>query len=232
MKFSKTTLLIATLSTSLFATEVKQSIDLGVTVAEGNAETSLINLAYKLESKWDNKTLSSANYANYGENKGTTSVAQILGNTTYKISDGRYFTKTRFDYRHDALSDINYRLNLTQTIGKEWIKNDVTLFSNEIGLGYIAEDVIGNTHEDLTVFYGHEIDHKITETSSFFHDLSVFVPSSETDLYYSIANFGVKSSLSESLSLQISIQSRYENSPAPGTKHHDFLLVSGVSYNF
>jgi len=233
MKSIKSFILLSAITATATANSLEQSLDFGLTIAQGNSDTTLVNLAYKADKNWENKTFSSANYINYGESEGDTTVAQILGDSSFKINlNSDLFTKTRLDYRHDDLADIAYRINFTQTIGKDWINNDQTSFSNEIGLGAISQEASGEGDSDVTLFYGHDWSYQLSETSSLTHDFSIFVPFSDTDQVYTIANLGVKSSLSESLSLQISLQSRYENSPAAGTEHHDFLLVSGVSYSF
>jgi len=229
MKNILTSLVITSLAV---AGDWNQSLDFGLSVNQGNSESTLLNIAYKADKAWESKEFSSANYFNSGSADGTTTMSQLLGNADLKLQHDGFYSKSRLDYLHDDVADIGYRAILTESIGKDWLSNETTTYSNEAGLGYTSENVSSKKDQFVNLYAGHKFEHKLSETGSLFHDLSFFAPVADMDEFFTIANLGAKSMLSDSLSLSVSLQSRFENEVTVGREKHDLLFVSGISYSF
>lgn len=213
------------------------SIDLGASATRGNSDTTFITASVTLDLDFDQyEFFGNFTYA-YGENRDTVtedeyiltaSVSRLLNET------GRPYFGIRLDGRHDDLADIDYRFGLNVFSGYYLIKTkeDTLQLSVEGGFGYAAESQGLEESTFATVYTGQRFNYWITDFTRIYQALAFFGQVADIEDFQIIAEAGLETFLSDSLSFKAFAQIKYESIPAINRESDDLRLVTGLSYKF
>lgn len=225
----------AALTSTLCAEESdwNNSFDLGATLTRGNSESTLISVGFATTKKDDaDEYFGALNYT-YGESEEDVTSDEILGSFAWNrlITDVTY-AGIRADLRIDELADIDYRAGVTGLVGHYFIKSDTTYLAIETGIGFTAEEVAGETDTYANLYLGDRFEHKLNDKTRIYQTLSVTAPIENLSDYSLVAELGLETTLTDTMSLKIYIQDKYEGEPPSGISNNDVKIVTGISYKF
>jgi len=213
------------------------SLDLGASLTRGNSETLLVTASLTLDLDFGkNEFFGNFTYAYGEENSNTTEDEFILMASLSRLitDDGLWYWGGRIDGQHDELADIQYRFTTTAFFGHYLVKrpDDSFQISIEMGAGVSTEEQ-GDIDDTFGVaYFGQRFNYWITDFTRLYQGLAVFTQVEQTSDYQAIAEVGIETFLSDSLSFKAYVQNQYESEPALGREENDLRIVSGLSYKF
>ena len=102
-----------------------------------------------------------------------------------------FFTKKFFGfgnirYERDAIADLDRRVVVGGGGGYQWIETDKTSFSTGLGLASLYEkfDNQDDSNSEISLQLGYNLDHRITDTLRFVHDLTYYPSLEQFSDYY------------------------------------------------
>ncbi len=213
------------------------SFDLGASMTRGNTDTLFITASLTIDKDFGkNEFFGNATYA-YGEdNSSVTEDTLLLTASLSRLitEDNLWYFGGRVDGLHDDLADIEFRYTLSSFLGHYFIKrpDDSLTVSMEAGLGLNTESQ-GGTDETFGVYYlGQRFNYWITDFTRLYQGVAIFSEMQEVDAFVTVAEAGIETFLSDSLSFKAYLQDRYDSVPASGRKKNDLRIVTGLSYKF
>jgi len=221
------------LTISSTAAEWENSFDLGATVTKGNSDSLLVTAGFTsaLQETSDEYLINL--FYTYGETEDNATNDDVLANASWKhLLNDKYYTGARYDFLRDDIADLKYRTSVTAIAGTYLIKNDVTQLSLEGGIGYTFEEQGGIDNNYANLYIGEFFEHQINDSTKIYQSIALFAPIDDFNNYNFIAELGVETTLTETLSLKVFFQNKYDAEPAVGQKSSDTRFVTGISYKF
>ncbi len=207
----------------------------GLTVTQGNSDTSLFTVKVQALKKWGKHDLGLGASGTYGENEGetTTQVAKSWGQYNRGLAKDGYFMGFRGDVYHDDIADLDYRVTVSPLLGYYFIQNDQITLSSSIGPGAVHEKQGGTDSTYFTVRLSERLEYKINDRSKIWQTLE-FMPQVDeiTDNWLIIGEVGIDAKITDKLSLQSYVQLNYDNEPAKDRKKDDWRWINGIAYSF
>jgi putative salt-induced outer membrane protein YdiY len=211
----------------------ESSVAVGLTLNKGNSDTLMATAAFLTGKKWEQNELAFGAAGAYGETDGTKNAesAGAFGQYNRLLND-RLFGFGRVEFLYDALAFIDYRVTVSAGLGYYFIKNDRMTLSAEVGPGWVAEQVAGETSEYFTIRFAERFEYKLTKTARIWEMLEYMPQVDRWGNYLVNAELGIETSVSKSVNLRAYIQDTYRSEPAPGAEENDLKLIAGVRYKF
>ncbi|HEY3864129.1 MAG TPA: DUF481 domain-containing protein [Verrucomicrobiae bacterium] len=218
----------------------KSSISLGVTIARGNTDTTMLSATAATEKKWLQNDLAFGADGLYGESKVPNQPQQETAETLHGFSqynrtvvDGLYYY-FRADGFHDGIADIKYRVTLAPGVGYYFITNNTMDLSAEMGPGYIREQLDGETESFATLRIGEKFHYNISSTAKVW-EIAEYLPQIDQFNNYIVnLELGIDAALNKkkNLSLRTILRDSYNNVPAAGRLKNDLQIIAGLAYKF
>jgi putative salt-induced outer membrane protein YdiY len=219
----------------------KSSVAVGVTLARGNADTTMASFAANTQKKWTQNDLMFGADGLYGKTRlpnssqSQTTAETLHGFSQYNrtLGDG-FYSYGRADGFHDGVADIKYRLTLAPGVGYYFVTNKTIDLSLELGPGYIKEQLDGASESFATLRAAQKFHYAISPHAKVW-DMIEFLPQADhLNNYLVNAEFGVESALTKNnrLSLRTVLQDSYNNVPAAGRLRNDLKLIAALAYKF
>jgi len=207
--------------------------DLGVTMTNGNSDSILATAGLAVSREVGKHEYDASLSYTYGEESSETTNDEVLADAAWNYLISEYsYSGLRFEFRRDDLADIDYRASLSGVLGRYFIKTEETQLSAEVGFGATFESLGEDSSEYMNVYIGEKFEHALNDQTSIYQNLKVTAPVDELDNFSLIAEAGLRTSLTDKLSLKVYVEDKYEAQPATGRKHNDFKFVTGVTYKF
>ncbi len=205
------------------------TLSLGVTLNQGNTDSSLGNASLLSERKTDLRTIRAGIDFVYGEQDGEKSAENLRGFAGIKetLRDRLYATADLLAMA-DPIADVDYRAIVSAGLGVYLMKDDVVTLTVDAGPAYIWEKVGGVSDDFWGLRAAQRYDRALSETAKVWQSLE-FVPEAEDfDNYLLIGEIGVEAALNSRLSLRTVFKVTYDNEPAPGARKADRQLLAGL----
>jgi putative salt-induced outer membrane protein YdiY len=223
------------------ATNWQSSATLGLTIARGNTDTTLVSLALGSEKKWAHSDLKLDADAIYGDSRApnaptsteTADAEHSFAQYNQDFTD-RFFGYGRLEVMHDGIADIQYRLTLAPGAGYYFIKNKTADLSLEGGPGLIAEKLGDQTSSYVTLRIAQKSHYRISEHSKAWETIEFLPQVDKFNNYIVNAEIGIEAGLNKSnkLALRTVLDDSYDNVPAPNRLKNDLKLIAGITYKF
>jgi len=211
------------------------TLNIGVTMTDGNSETMQANASLVTEGEKEGLgSVRAGAEANYGESsvKGTNSTtinnARLFGNAKKTIT-ARLFGYLDASVLNDDIADIDYRAMIGPGLGVFLVKNEKTSLSVEAGPSYLWEKVAGESDNYLTVRFAERIDQTLGSSAKAWQSAEYLPRTEDFGDYLLNAELGVESAMTESVSLRIVLQEKYDSTPGADLKKSDLTLIGGIS---
>ncbi len=233
-------LLLCVVPLFLFAEEkdLKNSVNAGWILNQGNSETFRIQLgAESLYKKDGYEWLGNFKYS-YGESEESdgstkTNVDNMEGKIQYNyLYTGNSYTLISLDYRRDELANLDYRILGTIGLGHYWIREEKTTFNGEMGLSYRKEKTSDEEDEHPALLLAQRWEHHWGENTRAWDSLE-YKPTFDdfSDFLFS-GEVGIAAKLNGHLSLRMVLTVDYDSEPPSDTEKTDLKFVSGISVDF
>jgi putative salt-induced outer membrane protein YdiY len=227
------------------------SIALGLSVAAGNNDSTLVNAGFKADrtrkaDEW-HLTLDGG----YGKTDGDVATEILHGAAQYRQTmDDRWFWTAVADGLHDGVAGVEYRLTLGPGAGYYFIKSDATRLSAEVGPSYVWErvrvvnpqipppppsndDRVSRQDNDyLAARAGERFEHKFSDKARLWQQTEWLPQVDDFENYLLITEVGAEAALNTQLSLRVVGTHRYDNFTPDDRRHYDMTLVTSLVYKF
>jgi putative salt-induced outer membrane protein YdiY len=223
------------------ATNWQNTATLGLTIARGNTDTTLVSVAVDSAKKWTNSDLHLGADAIYGDTRlpnapaSTETADAEHGFAQYNQNfTDRFFGYGRLEGMHDGIADIQYRVTATPGAGYYFIKNKTADLSLEGGPGFITEKLGDQTSSYATLRIAEKSHYRISEHAKAWESIEYLPQVDEFDNYIVDAEVGIEAGLNKSnkLALRTVLDDSYDNVPAAGRLKNDLKLIAGITYKF
>lgn len=133
-------------------------------------------------------------------------------------------------YERDDFAPFESQATFSMGYGHNFIKNDRTTFSGEIGPGYrTAKDADTGERENDVIGRGLlDFKHALTDNTEIYN---TFLVESGDDNTFGQNDIGVKVAMNESFALKAGVQVRHNTEVNPGTEKTDTLTKVNLVYN-
>jgi putative salt-induced outer membrane protein YdiY len=184
--------------------------------------------------------------ADYGKNKQTDRTTKVESTTEdwwkTKAEYDYFFTKQFFGfangrYEKDAIADLDRRVVIGGGGGYQWIETDRTSLATTLGLAsmyekYDVDPPLDDSRSEVTLQAGYTVDHKITDTLRFVHDLTYYPNTKKFSDYFLTSSAELRANLTASMFANFKVLFSYDKTPAPGLGNTDIKYILGVGINF
>lgn len=237
MKVIKTITLVGMVAGLANAATVTQgwdsSVDFGLTLTRGNSDTTLLTTTLNLaKSVGDDEYNAGLGYS-YSEEDSSTISDELTGflNWNRLVTETSYYG-FRLEGRRDDIAKIDYRVQGTVLYGMYLLKNETSTFALELGPGYTVDSLDGVEENYAHAYLGQRASHWVSDNARIFQSFAGYLNVEDTERYNATFTIGAEALMSESLSLKVTLENKYESQPATGSKNNDLKLISGISYKF
>jgi len=212
-------------------------LDLGLSLARGNAETSTFTTAFNAArpTRTDKITVDiNEIYATAlvaGKNAATAQA--IRGAIGYDRNAGpRWFINLFNDYEYDKFQDLDLRAVFGGGVGYKAIKGERSNLSLVLGGDYDRDEFTTLTRSAAEGYFGDDASYKLSKITSVTESFRIFPDVTRGGEYRMNFDIGAATTLKKWLSWQLTGSDRFLSDPVGGLKRNDLLLTTGFRVSF
>jgi len=204
------------------------SAALGFTLAQGNADTTLLTAEGLAAREIGDDIYSLGFNGAVGEQNSVDTQRYIRGDAGYKhlLSD-KVYASAGLAYLTDDIASVDYRIFLNPGIGYFFIKDEDLTLNVETGPSYVFQKQAGDKDNFLAWRVANRFEWKFSETGKIFQGTEFLLNTDDTEDYLINAEAGIEAALNSKLSLVVSIRDRFDASPAADVEQNDVILTTG-----
>ncbi len=212
-------------------------LDLGLSLARGNAETSTFTTAFNAArpTQTDKITVNiNEIYATalvLGKNAATAQA--IRGAIGYDRNAGaRWFINLFNDYEYDKFQDLDLRAVFGGGAGYKAIKGERSNLSLVLGADYDRDEFTTLTRNSVEGYFGDDWGYKLSKMTSVTQSFRIFPDLNRGGQYRMTFDIGAATAIKKWLSWQLTGSDRFLSDPVEGLKRNDLLLTTGFRVSF
>lgn len=211
----------------------KSSISMGATYKDGNTDKTLYTMDFKAGRLAPKTDWLSSIYGEYGKTDGDQTEGQLRAQSAYRRKFGenkKFFGGIFAEGYHDAIKDINYRIKAGPNVGYYWIYEEKAKFDTSVGVNAVYEDRADGDDDRAEWRVSANYLREITETARYYFHVEYSADVEDHDNGSGLLYTGLKSKISEKLSMFVEFRDEYDNMPADSADHNDVTILAGLSY--
>lgn len=211
------------------------SIDLGLVQMDGNTEKTSVRLAVSAAKQMESDRLEASCYVNYGETDGREDTSQGGASARYKLFHvPKFFSYYEAGVEYDEFQSLDFRSRIGLGVGRQFIDTSVTQLSGRIGGLWINENYERPIQDEsyAALALGMDFMRRLGKNLVLTQKISLDVSVEDTEDALLTSETGLRTDLSEKMSLSIVVIDRYDNNPPAGLTENDFTLTTTVGYRF
>ncbi len=217
------------------------SISGAVGLTTGNTEASSLSGSVSLSRRSEqDRTTADADFAQVnqkdpdtGEGKTTENWWRLRGQYDY------FFTKKLFGfvngrYEKDDIARLERRFVVGGGAGYQWIENDITTFSTNLGLASVFEKYKfqGDTNNQLSLQAGYVFSRQLWKNTKFLHDLTYYPSFEDFSDFFLTSTAELRTNLTKTMFANFKVIFNYDATPALDREKTDVKYLLGVGMNF
>jgi putative salt-induced outer membrane protein YdiY len=217
------------------------SVSGSVGLTTGNTKSSSITGSVSLSRRSEqDRTTAGADVAKVsqtdrdtGESQTTESWWRLHGQYDY------FFTKKLFGfvngrYEKDDIALLERRVVVGGGAGYQWIENDTTAFSTNLGLASLFEKYKPQpeTNNELSLQAGYALSHELWKNTKLLHDLTYYPSFDDFSDFFLTSTAEVRTNLTKTMFANFKVIYNYDATPAPNRGSTDTKYLLGVGMNF
>lgn len=217
------------------AGKFETTVALGVTLTDGNSETTQANASilaageraklgsvrFGAEANYAESTVSSNSQTTVENAKAFAGARKTLSEKTFAALDATAL--------YDDVADLDYRFTIGPGLGVYLLKSDATKLSTEAGVTFVSEKLGGVSNEYAALRLAERFERQLSATAKLWQSAEYVSQIDDFDKYFVNAEIGVEAALNSHLSLRVVVQDKYESLPAAGREHNDVTIIAGLS---
>ena len=154
------------------------------------------------------------------------------GKYDYFVSKKRYYYG-EVNYEVDEIANLDQRLITGGGLGYQWIDNEITSFSSEVGVSWIQEEYgDGTNDESVAAQAGYRLSHKFNDTFSFIHNMNYYPSTEKVSDYYLTTTGELRAKINSHLFTNFKVLFDYDATPAVGKGSSDLKYIFGAGVTF
>ncbi len=206
------------------------SLALGMTLTDGNTETSLATLRLTSERIAPPNELRLGIEGAYGETDSETSAENARAVAVYRrLINDRLYGALDLSVHYDAQAGVDYRVIASPGLGYFWVKNDRVRLSSDIGPAYIAEKVDGVRDDYFALRIAERLEVQLSETARIWQALEYVPTLDDFDAFLLNVEAGVEAALNSWLNLQVVLQNAHNSEPGDGREKNDLTFITALA---
>ena len=211
----------------------QSSATIGLTLARGNKDTLLVNAKLLTQRKSAANELALGLDGAYGEDNSVKNYETLHGfGQGDHFFTRKFFGFGRLDGLHDGIKDIDYRLTASPGVGYYLLRQTNLTLAAEAGPSLVTERQ-GSVDQTYAAFrVAERMEFKLNPNTRLWQGAEYIPEVDDPDNFIVNAEFGIETTITKQLGLQVYLQDNFLNRPATGFKNNDVRLVSGLSYKF
>jgi putative salt-induced outer membrane protein YdiY len=150
-----------------------------------------------------------------------------------------FFTKKFFGfgngrYEMDDIARLDRRVVVGGGVGYQWIENDATAFSTNLGLASLFEkfDNVAESSNQLSLQAGYNFNQRLGKNTRFLNDLTIYPSLEEFSDYFLTSTAELRASLTKAMFANFKVIFNYDATPAPDRGSTDIKYLLGIGLNF
>jgi putative salt-induced outer membrane protein YdiY len=236
MKKLATALLVSALASFAFAADESPSttLSLGANLTDGNSDTLALSARLQNETtfaeSWKSVLAAEANYGE-SEDEKTVDNAKIQENIQKSLNSLLYVAVDA-SAAYDDIALLDYRFILGPAAGLHVVATDPFTLDVEVGPSYVWEKLDDETDDYLAVRFAERAAWTISETSKLVQDLEYLPKADDFDQYLINAGVSLETKVAANLVLSLSLEDKYNSTPAEDMEENDLSLVAALGLTF
>jgi putative salt-induced outer membrane protein YdiY len=150
-----------------------------------------------------------------------------------------FFTKKFFGfgngrYEKDGIAKLDRRVVVGGGAGYQWIENDKTAFSTNLGLASVFEKYqnLAESKNKLSLQAGYNFSQQLGKNTKFLNDLTWYPSLDKLSDYFLTSTAELRTSLTKNMFANLKIIFNYDATPAPDRGNTDIKYLLGVGLSF
>lgn len=208
------------------------SADLLFEVNSGNTESESLGLKTKAQlelESWQHNIRAESNQKT--ESGETTADDSLLRYKADWLIDAANYLWAELGVESNRFSGFDQRISEGTGYGRYWIKNDLTVFKSEVGLGARQTEPVDSneTVEETTVSLYTEAKHKVNETTELNSFIDVRAGDDNTATEF---DAGLKVKINSSFGLRVAVNVKNNSEVEDGLENTDQKTTVSLVYDF
>ncbi len=217
------------------------SVSGALSLTSGNTKASSITGSVSLARRTEqDRTTADADIAkssqtdrDTGEGRTTESWWRLRGQYDYFFTK-RFFGFANGRYEKDDIARLERRVVVGGGAGYQWIENDVTTFSTNLGLASVFEryKFQPETNNELSLQAGYAFSRRLWKNTKFLNDLTYYPSLDEFSDFFLTSTAELRTNLTKSMFANFKVIFNYDATPAFDRGNTDTKYLLGVGLNF
>jgi putative salt-induced outer membrane protein YdiY len=209
----------------------KVTVNVGLSIASGSSESSLIYADIQTERAWGQNELLLGAGGTYSESESVTTSDYQFGYLQYNrlLTERFYFGAKGYGVRDD-LAELDYRLHLGPVWGYYLIKDSQTTFAIEAGPSYTWENQGGVSDSYVSLLFAERFDYQFSDRLKLWQMVELRPQVDDFNAYTLTAEIGLETRMTGHLSLKTFVRNIHNSRPVRGFERNDLAFVTALSY--
>lgn len=216
------------------------SVAVGASYQDGNTDARSVNANANAEYRGEDDRWTATGFWNYGETKDQTT-------NDYELTARKAGLGVKYDYfvskklyvfanagvETDRLADLQRRDFVGAGVGYQWREDETLKWGSEIGAGYFNETrYVSEDTDYISARAANNLDWKINDKSNLANTLTAYPSLEDKDDFFGRSDTRFKTSLTDTMFLQLQWVWDYDNTPAAGKDRNDHTVTLGLGWSF
>jgi len=218
----------------------RAAFTVGLSVAGGNSDSTLLNLQGDAVRATDGDKLTLSGLQTYGESDGVrTNDLANLGVRYNRDVDARWFWFVSGEASRNELANLSIRGSVAAGVGRHLVKTGTDTVDVSLGLGWsddryvdpvVVADALRTRYQRWEPLLAVESAHRVSATTTLRQRLAVWPNATDPGEFRASLEAGIAVAMTATLSLTASLNVRYSSDPGGGVGKTDTLFVTGIAY--
>ncbi len=210
-----------------------RAINFGMNLTQGNSDTLRYSLGLDAVREREEDLVRIRAQGLYGETDETKDTENASARARYE----RQLSKRTYglgyaDWLTDTIADTDYRVSAIASPGWHIVRTDRTILNLEAGAGYMEEEKAGELDGFAAGRLAASLE-RLLNAHVLAWCAAEYIPKlADTSVFFVNTEAGIASMLARNLSLQLTLEDRYDNAPAADSESNDLTLNAALSLNF
>jgi hypothetical protein len=215
------------------ANDWNRSLTFAMNMTQGNSDTLRYALGLDAAREKEQNTTRVRARAGYGESEGqkVTEYATALYRYDRKINR-RFYALGNLDALTDTIADIDYRLIGILSPGFNLWRNDQSICKMELGAGYLAEQKGSGNDSFAAGRAAASLEHILNAHVLTWASVEYVPKLQDPKVFYVNSEVGLAAMLTRDLNLNLTLEDRYDNTPALDKESNDLTFTTSMSLKF
>lgn len=212
----------------------KSSVSMGASFKSGNTDKTLYTMNIKLDRFAERSDLISSLYGEQGTTEGEQTEGQLRGQADwrYKFAGKNFYGGIFSEAYHDAIKEVNARVKVGPNLGIYLLNDDKMKLDLSAGLNEVYERTVADERAFGEWRAAAGFMWEISDSADYYLDLEYSADLEDADDGTGLFVTGLKTKVSDKLSLFIELRDEYDNIPdGAGMEYNDVTVLAGLTFD-